>query len=332
MKRLLNLFLMLGAILPLSLASAASTVIVIKKNMTPIKIGVILPIQHQAMTEIVRGFTLTLKKQYPNRPIVLLIRNASGDINLQRSIIEELRTRQVSLFVPVSTNTTLMTLAMVQNTPIVSIASNYTEAERQHRKPCNITAVNDSIPPKSQLLFIKQLMPNLKQITIVHSASDKVIQEVNQFSALAKQMHISVQNLMVQQLSDLYPIASKISSKSQMIFIFKDNLVASGIRTLVQAANYRKIPLVTSDDGTVESGAAFALGVPEYRLGVLGAQLATQVLQGKKACQIPIYTIGRLSVFINPSALTRQEGPSLRDIQLMAKQFHYNIIIINHLK
>jgi putative ABC transport system substrate-binding protein len=276
MKRFLHLFLTIVAVvLPVSFASAASTIIVTKKkNITPIKVGVILPIQHQAMTEIVRGFTETLKKEHPNRPILLLVRNASGDINLQRSIIEELKTRQVNLFVPVSTNTTLMTLAMVQNTPIVSIASNYTEAERQHRHPCNITSVNDSIPPKPQLLFIKRVMPNLKQITIVHSADDKVIQEVNQFKVLAKQMNISVQDLMVQQLPDLYPITSKISSKSQMIFIFKDNLVASGIRTLAQAANYRKIPLVTSDDGTVENGAAFALGVPEYRLGALGAQLA----------------------------------------------------------
>lgn len=328
MKRFLSLFLTLITILPLSFTLAVPT-----KNTTPIKIGVILPIQHQAMTEIVNGFTQTLKKQNPDRPIVLLIRNASGDINLQRSIIEELKTKQVNLFVPVSTNTTLMTLAMIQKTPIVSIASNYTETQRQHRKPCNITAVNDSIPPQPQLLFIKRLMPNLKQITIVHSASDKVIQEVNQFSALAKKMNISVQNLMVQQLSDLYTLASKISNKSQMIFIFKDNLVASGIRTLVQAANYRKIPLITSDDGTVENGAAFALGVPEYRLGALGAQLATQVLQGRKnTCDIPIHTIDRLSVFINTSALVQQKGPSVQDIQQLAKRFRYNTIIITRSK
>jgi putative ABC transport system substrate-binding protein len=300
-------------------------------NDAPIKkIGVILPIQHQAMDEIQAGFVDTLKKQYKGGVLVFLVRNASGDINLQRTIIEELRAKQVALFVPVSTNTTLMTLAMVQKTPIVSIASNYTEKDRQMRHPCNITAVNDSIPPKPQLDFMIRLIPNLNQITIVHSASDKVIQEVDQFSTLAKRKKIAVQDLMVQQLSELYTIANKVSKKSQLIFIVKDNLVASGIRTLVQAANYRKIPLVTSDDGTVENGAAFALGIPEYRLGMLGAQLATQVLQGKKPCQIPIYKIEQLSVFINKSAL-KQQGVSENAIKMLANRLKYKTIFVKNI-
>ena len=332
MKRFLYLLLAITTICSSSFALAMRKVTVIRPNTTPIKIGVILPIEHQAMTEITRGFTQTLAKQYPHHPIALFIRNASGDINLQRAIIEELRTKHVNLFVPVSTNTTLMTLAMIQNTPIVSIASEYTEAQRKHRQPCNITSVNDSIPPKPQLEFMKSVIPNLKQLTIVHSASDKVIQQVKQFSALAKKMNISVQDLMVQQLSDLYPIASKISHKSQLIFIFKDNLVASGIRTLVQAANYKKIPLVTSDDGTVENGAAFAIGVPEYQLGLLGAQLAIQVLQGKNPCDLPIRRIKQLTLFINPSALMRQNGPSIRQIQLLAKKNRYKTMIVAHLK
>jgi putative ABC transport system substrate-binding protein len=291
-------------------------------------IGIVIPIQHQAMNEIVAGFKQTLQQEYPY-PVTVLVRNASSDINLQRAIIEELRTRGVNLLVPITTNATLMTLTMVPHIPIVSIASNYTEKQRKYRHPCNVAAVNDSIPPEAQLDFIQRLMPHLTQVTIVHSADDKVIQEVNTFLSMAKARNITVQDLMIQQLSDLYAMASKISPKSQLIFVFKDNLVASGIHTLVQQANHQKIPLITSDDGTVENGAAIGIGVQEYHLGVLGAKI--QVLQGQNPCQIPIHKVSQLSVFINSTAM-RSQGVSLADIQAAAATLHYTVVNSHDLK
>jgi putative ABC transport system substrate-binding protein len=290
-------------------------------------IGMIIPIEHEAMGEIIRGFKDTLEKDMSLNSNII-IRNASGDTNLQRAIIQELKTRQADLFVPVSTNSTLMTLTMVYHTPIVSIASNYTQKQRARRKPCNIAAVNDSIPPSAQIKFIQKIIPELKHITVVHSASDKIVQEVNTFLNIAKKNNLSVQNLMIQTLSDLYSMTHKISPKSQLIFIFKDNLVASGIRTLVQQANYFKIPLITSDDGTVKQGAALGLGIREYELGVLGGQMAIQLLHDQDPCHIPISMVKHLSVFLNTTAALKQ-GLTKRVIQNAASQVNYTLVDIN---
>ena len=64
--------------------------------------------------------------------------------------------------------------------------------------------------------------------------------------------------------------------------------MASGIATLVKTANDRHIPLITSDQGTIEKGASFALGVTEQSIGQAGAKLAIRILNGEKPCDLPI--------------------------------------------
>lgn len=90
---------------------------------------------------------------------------------------------------------------------------------------------------------------------------------------------------MVSQLSDLYTISNNINPKSKAIFILKDEMIVSGINTLVQQAEERRIPVIASDDGSVSKGAAFALGVSEYQTGVDAAKVALQILNGKKQVQ-----------------------------------------------
>ena len=90
----------------------------------------------------------------------------------------------------------------------------------------------------------------------------------------------------------------------------------------------RHIPLITSDEGSVENGAGFALGVRERQIGVEGAQLAVQVLNGKNACDLPIVEVKKLSVFINQDALN-QSMQKIAPIVDAAKKLQYNVEMIN---
>ncbi|MGD9153484.1 MAG: ABC transporter substrate binding protein [Gammaproteobacteria bacterium] len=293
----------------------------------PVKIGVLVPMQHQAMDEIVAGFKNTLQQTYPGK-ITFLIKNAQGDANLQRSILQQFKQQQVDLYVPIATKPTQMTLAMVRNKPIIGVAAEYTEAQRKHRVPCNVTVVNDEITVATQLQFMREAIPNLKQITLVHSPSDKIMPEVADCIKYAKAHGFKIQDLMVQQLADLYMISQRISFHSQAIFILKDSLIASGIRTLVKQAEISHIPVITSDDGTVQHSAAFALGVKEYQIGVEGAKLAAQVLEGTKVNEVPIKKLDEFLIFINPKAAARQ-GINLAKIKQAAKKEGYQTCIIS---
>jgi putative ABC transport system substrate-binding protein len=291
----------------------------------PITVGVLVPMQHQAMDEIVAGFKNTLKQDYPGK-ITFLVKNAQGDTNLQRSILQEFKQQHVDLYAPVATQSTQMTLAMVRDKPIIGIAAEYTEAQRKQRVPCNVTVVDDEISVATQLRFMRKAMPNLKQITLVHSPSDKIMPEVADCIKCAKTYNIKVQDLMVQQLADLYVVSNRVSTRSQAIFILKDSLIASGIRTLIKQAAILHIPVITSDDGTVQNGAAFAVGVKEYQIGVEGAKLAAKVLQGTKISEIPIKKLDKFLVFINPKA-AEQQGFDVAKVKQAAQKLLYKIYV-----
>jgi putative tryptophan/tyrosine transport system substrate-binding protein len=140
-----------------------------------------------------------------------------------------------------------------------------------------------------------------------------------------------VDHVMVATLPELYNVAESLPEQTQGIFILKDNLIVSGIGTLAKTASSRHIPLITSDQGSVQNGAGFALGVREREIGVAGAMLAAQALNGKPICDLPIVGMNNLTVFINQSAMQQQKQN--KDLILSAaKELHYNTEIVDQEK
>ena len=122
----------------------------------------------------------------------------------------------------------------------------------------------------------------------------------------------------------MYTVSKNIAPNSQAIFILKDELIVSGLNTLLQQAKLKHLPVIASDDGSVANGAAFALGISEKQTGVDAAKIALQVLNGKPARDIPIYMMKTPYVFLNSSAATEQ-GLSVEKIKQAAKLHHYKI-------
>lgn len=269
-----------------------------KEKSSDIKIGIILPIEHKALQEIVTGFSEKLTEIYPH-PIQIKIMNAQGDINLQRAIIQQMQNQHYSVIVPVATATTQMTSAMIHDQPIVSLATEMNHSDRQKLAKCNIAIVHDEIPVDLSIAFIHAAYPNLQRLTLIHSTSDKIFPEVKAAVSAGKKLNIDIKPLMVSTLPELVSTTQSLPNDTQGIFILKDNLIASGISTIIKTAHNKKIPLITSDQGTVENGASVALGVKERKIGEEGATLAQQILSGKSPCDLPIVEMNKLSVFVN---------------------------------
>lgn len=263
-----------------------------EKKMT---VGIIMPMDHMALREMVSGFQETLAKTLPDA--VVKVQNAQGDTNLQRSIIQKFINEKVQVLVPIGTAATQMTVSMVNTQPIVSLAADYTKTAVQDHP--NLTGVLDEIGEQKPLDFMKVVLPELKKITLIYSNSEKVFPEVAALMAYAPQKGLEVQKMMIQSLPDLYTIAHRIDPDSQAIFILKDNLIASGIRTILQEAQKRSIPVIASDEGSVAEGALFALGIKEKAVGMLGAEQVREVLQGKTISDLPVIAVKQLSLFYN---------------------------------
>ena len=290
------------------------------------KIGIIVPLENKSLDDIVAGFTETLTHQSPV-PIKFKIANAQGDINIQRAIIQQMKSEHYDIIVPIGSIATQMAIAMSPHQPIVSLAASYRESDRKQQQPCNISVVHDEISPRQIIAFIHQVYPALTQLTLIHSPSDKIFPDVKVAIAAGKQLGINIKAIMVPSLNELYSVANALPQNTQGILILKDIMIASGISTLETVAQKKHLPLITSDQGTVQEGAAFALGVHERDIGMEGAKLAAAILAGKKACDLPIVEMTRLTVFINQTGL-KNENQSITPIEAAANHLQYAIEII----
>lgn len=292
----------------------------------PVTVGILVPIELPAMTQIVSGFETTLTKE-SKVPVTYIVKNAQGDANLQRSILQEFNSQHVDLVAPIGTDAAQMTIAMMRNTPIVGIAANHLKEQATKANNLNVTGVTSKVPPSARMGFIHAALPKLKNITLIYSADARIFDQVKEFEAVAKQNGITVQPLMVSQLSELYTISNNIAPESQAIFILKDEMIVSGLNSILQQALQRHIPVIASDDGSVSKGAAFALGVSEYQTGVDAAKVALQILEGKKASDIPVDVMQHYFVFLNPTNAQIQ-NVNVNAVKAAAKKLNYTVTIL----
>ncbi len=297
---------------------------VTNKAKPPIRIGIVEPLQHKAMDEIVSGFKQSLMANYKG-VVTIKIENAQGDMNLQRAIIQKMQNANYDMVVPIGVAATQMTLSMIKNKPVVSLASDFSTEDRNKLKNCNIVAIHDEISAMQTLTFIRQVYPKITNILLVHSSADKVLPEVQKTKNIGKQLGITITNAMINNLSELNNTTRQaIRSNTQLILVLKDSLIVSGTPTLVKIAIDKKLPLVTSDQGSVQDGATVALGVHENQIGIEGGNLAASILNGKNICQIPMVDMTKLTIFINKSTLDRS-GQNLTSISDTAKKLGYPI-------
>lgn len=287
------------------------------------KIGVIVPLENKALDEIVAGFTEKLRHEFP-AGIKIKIANAQGDMNLQRAIISQMKSEHYDLIAPIGTAATQMSLAMTKQQPIVSLAANYLQEDRAKLEACHLAVVHDEISPRQIVAFIHAVYPDIKQLTLIHSGTEKIYADVKVAIAAGKAFGINIKPKMSPTLNDLYSVANSIPQDSQGILILKDILIASGVNTLARTAERLHIPLIAADQGSVQEGAAFALGVYEKNIGIEGGKLAAKILAGKEACELNIVDMKTLTVFVNKNNL-QKENQSVTAIESAAEKNKYTI-------
>jgi len=270
----------------------------------PYVVGVILPMEHEALNQITQGIKEELEQQM-GKSVALKIKNAQGDPNIQRAIIEQLVRDECNLLVPVGTSASQMTLSLAPDQKILCLAADSTllQANRQ----IEATALSDELCAADSLAFLHETFPNIQKITLLYSASEKVAKEIPLVCEGARKCNIKVQKLMVQNMGELYTISRAIASDSQAIFILKDHLIVSGIQTIAQQAAALQIPLMSSDEGSVIAGAGFAIGVKEASIGRQGALIAKAILEGESPKEIVPQTMsGPFPLFVNRAACEKQ--------------------------
>lgn len=285
----------------LSILLCGSAFLFFPRTKTKPVIGIIVPMEHAALTQIINGF----KQELADQDIICKVLNAQGDPNIQKTIIQKLIQDECDLFVPIGTSTSQMTLNLAKDHKIVCLAANPSIISSD--KSRKATVLDDTFSTKDSLSFLHTVFPEIKKISLVYSSSEKVSQEVSLVEEAAKLYGIEVQKLMVHSMSELYTISGAISQDSKAIFILKDHLVVSAVATLAKQAEKRGIFIMTSDEGSIASGGAFAIGIKESSIGIQGAKMVKTILQGTLPQDIAPQTLnGPFFLFMNPTSCVKQ--------------------------
>jgi ABC-type uncharacterized transport system substrate-binding protein len=290
-------------------------------NNAPPTVSILIPMEHSAMNDIVAGFEESLRATY-GAPLQFQVNNAHNNTTTERALLQNMRGTQNALIVPIGTSTTQMTLALIHQQPIISLAANFSHSERQQRNPCNLAIVHDEIPAATTFAFIHAVYPTLKNMLLIHSADDKIFPEVPIAIRAAEMQDIHLNTLLIKTTADLKRLT--IPAGTEAIFILKDGPIVSNITPLVHTASQLHIPLITSDQGSVQNGAHFALGVYEKQIGEAGGKLAAAVLKGQSPCSLPIVEMSHFTVFINPHAVAKTT-PSFTAITDAAANGGYHV-------
>jgi len=273
-------------------------------------IGVVVPMEHQALNDIVRG----LKETLCDKNTVIKVMNAQGDATIQKTIIQQFVRDRCDVIVPIGTAAAQMTLSLAKDCEVVCLA-----ADIEGKATC----LKDQLSAEEALNFLHAAFPDIKKITLLYSSSEKIAAEIPKTLLAAKANGIEVQKLMVQSHSELYTAANAIANDSQAIFVLKDHLIVSGIQTVVAHAEKLKIPVMTSDEGSIIGGGAFAIGVKEADIGRQGAQMIQKIFGGAKERAVQTMQ-GPFPLFVNRQACLKQ-GVDLPALEKAAMRLGYPV-------
>ena len=284
-----------------------------RKEQDVIRIGIVLPIEHAALNKISAGFQETIRNHPIGKMVHFKIANGQGDIQLETSQISQFFSQEFDYIVPVSTGTTSRVLAGLANHPDRSVIALAAQMHNFSHGNLDFTGVEDEIPMESMFKYLALLVPKLKSFAVVYSSSEKIFEEVSELEKIAKGHNTRLQKLMVHNLREVPELLPAIKPENQLIFILKDNLIAHGVSLLIPIANKLSIPLVTSDEGTVNEGADIGIGVSERTIGVEGAKIFLKCVESDlRLKDIKPVRLEAPTIYLNVK--TKKKLPSLIDV------------------
>ena len=246
-----------------------------------------------------------------------------GDINNITSAINQVsESNDYGVIMPIGTNATTIAINATNKKPIIALASTINENERQElikKGHQNITNVQDEISTKNILSFISKLGRN--KVLLVYSNDERIHKEVDEIDKIGSEYELKIKKFNVANTSDIYSIASAIG-KSECILVLKDHTIVSMINIIVEVAHEHSLPVITSDEGSVVSGADLAIGVKESEIGKVGAEILNEMIKGKKINEIPVRSIEKPIVFYKTSS---SNPLHLKNVKQIADEMNYEV-------
>lgn len=273
------------------------------------RVGINQLVQHPALDAATTGF----KEAFEEAGVDVTFdeQNANGEQGTALTISQQFASGNLDLVLAVATPAAQATAQNITDIPVLFTAvTDAVSAELVDSNEApggNVTGTSDIAPIEQQLELLQQLVPDAKSIGIVYASGEVNSQvQVDEVTKAAEPLGLSVNTQTVTTVNEIQQAVEALGDVD-VIYVPTDNMVVSGISSLVQVAEQKQIPVIAAESGTVEGGALATLGIDYTELGRQTGEMALRILQdGEDPATMPVETATEFTYVINEDAAERQ--------------------------
>ena len=263
-------------------------------NSASYKVGIAVINNHPALLEIEKGIIDELKAQ--NMNVLIDSQNANNDANIINAIASKFATDKKDLSIGIATPTAVALANSIKDRPVLFATVNDPIGaglvDSLDKGKNNVTGLSDALPIKEHLKIYHSIYPFKKLGFIYNGAERNSITMLKITQEVCKEMGIELLPITIYSSVEVNMAAESLVSRVDAFYCFTDNSIATAMSALTDTAKQNKIPVFGGDiTPTLNGGVVYALGFSYYEMGRMTGRLIAEVLQGKKAEELPIQSL-----------------------------------------
>ncbi|MGO1373173.1 ABC transporter substrate-binding protein [Corynebacterium casei] len=272
-------------------------------------IGINQLVQHPALDASAAGFKAAFEDA--GVEVEWDEQNANGEQSTAVTIAQQMANADHDLYLAIATPAAQAMAQSIKDAPLLFTAVTDPEAaelvDSNDAPGANVTGTSDIAPISDQVDLLKELVPDAKTIGVVYASGEVNSQvQVDELTTVAGESDMDVTTQTVTSVTEI-PQAVQALGDVDAIYVPTDNMVVSGIASLINVANDNQIPVIGAEAGTVEGGAAATLGIDYEQLGRQTGEMALRILQdGEEPASTPVETAKEFTYVVNPEAAEAQ--------------------------
>lgn len=269
------------------------------------KVAVVQLADNGAFTEMREAFIQRMRELgYDEAKMTFDILNAQGDQSTLQTICAGLKDGNYDLVVPIVTPATAAVVNQELTVPVVFISVTNPVASgiltTMEAPDKNATGTSNIVPVDRIFTLAKELTPNVKNIGILYcSGEQNAVQTAQKAKAYLSENGYTYKEVTVANSSEVAQAAQSLAGEVDAIYVPIDSTVQTAMTEVVKAATDKKIPVYGSDPVMVKSGALACVSCSNTQLGQKSAEMADEILRGKKVSEVPAVAMEEFQYVIN---------------------------------
>lgn len=273
------------------------------------KVGILQFAQHPSLDNCREGFLQGLEEEgfVEGKNLEVDYQNAQADMGIAAQIADVFVGNKVDMVTAIATPAAMSAYNATMKTDIPVVYTAITDpvvaqvADENKNPLGNITGTSDILPVEAQLKLIRELMPEAKNLGILHTSSEANSDSMLQiYKDLVDKYDFKVIDEAINTTADIPLATDNLLSKVDVMTNLLDNTVVNSLPTILDKANAKKIPVFGSEIEQVKMGCLGSEGIEYISLGKQTGKMAAKILRGEaKASEMAYEIIEKPNLYLN---------------------------------